>query len=263
MSILGDLSTGLAVLRHSIRQVLGNAGDALRLSALPYIGGLVLLSGVLALISGWTEPGRAQAFILLAAFLPVALGYAWFAIAWHRFVLRDEPGQGFVPPWHGRALFVYAGQAIGLTLITLFAVLPVLMAFMPVSVWLLPTLWPGVFTTPPGRFLAGQVAQFPGLAVMAWLGLRLGLVLPAAALGTGATLRGSWRATRGIGGALVWLALAGALLMFSGNIVNAALGTGSAVAMAFGAVTSWATLLLSASVLTTLYGHVIEQRPLN
>jgi len=114
-------------------------------------------------------------------------------------------------------------------------------------------------SSPAALLLIGLVA---GVAFL-WLALRLSLVLPAAALGHVMSVRESWRATEPLAGTLwalaVLLAVVNTLLGVIASMLPPAdpglrLMLDSAIYLIEG--------LVFVSMLTTLYGHLVEGREL-
>jgi cytochrome c oxidase subunit IV len=99
--------------------------------------------------------------------------------------------------------------------------------------------------------------------VVSWTAIRIGLILPAAAIGGDLTIKQSWAATAPVSAAILaplcviglsTTIVNGAIVaMFQGPI----LGAGLQVAV------YWIQILLNLSLMTTLYGHRIHGRPLN
>jgi hypothetical protein len=91
-----------------------------------------------------------------------------------------------------------------------------------------------------------------------WLSLRLGLVMPSAAIDQPMGLRQSWAATAPVSRDLVGLSVIG----LAGLAVTALLAMPGPLGAILGAVASWITLMVGASVLTTVYGVAVEGREL-
>ena len=93
---------------------------------------------------------------------------------------------------------------------------------------------------------------------------RLSPLLPAAALGEKQRMREAWAMTRGQGPAFVTLSL----ILVAGNGALIAAGTElgllhlTILAWAWLAVSYWLRTMVGVSVLTTIYGHYVEKRPL-
>lgn len=254
----------IAILRHAIRQVTGNLGAALRISAAPMVlqYALILLIGRLALpdkaalqqaIRDGNGPVAALALmVLIALFCGV-----WLAVAWHRFVLLNEATKGPVPALNLDRMAAYLARSLLLGLILLAAefigAIPVL-------------LISGMFDV-IARPLAALVALLGSIALIllvAALLLRLSVMLPAAAIGADSSFRTAWEKTRGRERDLLVLALlvvTGLILMTLPQVLFEGLGL-SIFAIAWQLAATWAATLVLLSLFTTLYGHIVEQRAL-
>lgn len=105
------------------------------------------------------------------------------------------------------------------------------------------------------------------LCVMSIL-LRLNTALPAAAIGAAEPIQTAWKATSGQGGTFLLLVMMMAALQIPMNMIGL-LPTGPAntgFLMIFDLLLllmgSWVYMIISLSILTTLYGHFVENRPL-
>ncbi len=125
-------------------------------------------------------------FAIGAVFSLVA--YPYLAAAWHRIVLRPDavrPSKGQVADYLGRLL----QQSIIVT--------PLFIALGFFFVW---------HSAPPAGGMM-DIANYGFGALLGWIFLRIGLVLPAASVGrTDFGISQSWRATKGAGLALVLVA---------------------------------------------------------
>ena len=111
--------------------------------------------------------------------------------------------------------------------------------------------------------LLGMVS-FGLVGLISYLFFRVGLVLPAAAVGRPLTMRESWQATGEGDKAVLMLALIviGAQVLIS---VPAMIdgNTSSVVSLIYSVVVNWFVTMIGVSILTTLYGHFIEGRPID
>ncbi len=233
---------------HSVRMVLDNLGVALRLSAVLYMVQMALTVFVFVSPGGadptQQTPEAAGELLILMVFSLIAS--LWIAVGWHRFVLTQEPPAGIVPRWHGPELLRYFGRSllIALLLVAGGAVI--------------------------GGLVLGVASQVPALAGLAIFGLvglgsyvffRVGLVLPAAALGRSLTMRESWAATGRDSTALLQLALivmAGQFLIEIPGMIDG--DAGGPIALIYDLVINWFVTMFGVSLLTTLYGVFIENR---
>lgn len=241
----------VAILWHAAALLGRNLGTALRLSIGPLVlawalGSLLgrVLGAAGGAAGGGALGGGADSWVLG---LLEALILAWLAVAWHRYVLLEEAPTGLLPPAPGPETLAYA-------MWTFLAQLALLL-----------------FAMTGGRALQALAAALPwpagwlvvlALGVgIAWTGLRLGLVLPAAALGRRLDLAEAWRlsapAAGRLGGVAAAVVAAGLLAPW---LIPA--GAPAAVQAGLGVALAWAGLMLGLSLLTTLYGHLVERRPL-
>jgi hypothetical protein len=95
------------------------------------------------------------------------------------------------------------------------------------------------------------------------IGFRLSTILPGVALGKHGTISDGWQATSGETGDFVVLSLAWLALAFVLGLIMGVLGSAiPALTILFQFVVGWVTMMIGISILTTLYGHYIEKRPL-
>jgi hypothetical protein len=120
--------------------------------------------------------------------------------------------------------------------------------------------------------IQGGGGVIPALLVMALIvcvpvatvGMRLGSMLPGAALEPGVPVLSGWDATWGatltILGVVVLSVFFAAALDFLGSRFFA--NPASAVALVYELIKQWVIAMVGASILTTPYGHYVEKRPL-
>jgi hypothetical protein len=251
---------------HSWRQVFGNLGPALQVSAIPYLIGQAALFGSglhnyptpealqTAIQSGQLNPGLAFAVGLVSGVMSL-----WIAVAWHRFVLTEERG-GVVPVFHADRVLGYFGKGLGIGLMMVIPALVLLMLGAVVAGGLIGPD-PAALANSPGKLLVAQLVPLIFLLPVGVLMTRLSAMLPGAALKSGVPILSGWEATRGQG----WVLLGVVVLTFGlGLILQLPLFfiQSGLLAFVWSSVTGWISLMLGASVLTTLYGHYIERRGL-
>ena len=177
---------------------------------------------------------------------------AWIAVRWHRFVLMEERPSGAVPPWNGALVRAYLVRSLKIALVVLAAGIGLSLALLV------------VLLLPPG--IAAPLATAGGLLLTVALiavSLRIGLSLPAAALGRRTSTAESWRETAPASGAiLVLAAIDGTAGLRRRNPDGRSRAARGATARRGSLLVGWAQLMLSVAVLTTLYGHLVEGRAL-
>ncbi|MCC6001820.1 MAG: hypothetical protein JJU19_13305 [Pararhodobacter sp.] len=253
---------GIAILTHAVGMVIANWGIALRISGLLMAAQMALALG-LGLQHSYlplAPDDQAAAFPMGIALLMVFQLFSafWITIAWHRFILRSEIPAGSLPPLNGRVLLRYVGVGLLLALMLVLVAIPlgVAAAFI---------VGPATLASPDGGGFAAVII----LMALVWLpvtylGYRLSPVLPAAALGERLPLKEVWYQTGTSGSSFVVLSLATMLLYLALEYPVSLLATPAPVlAFLWAFLLQWATVLVGASVLTTIYGHYMEDRPLN
>ncbi|MBN9886070.1 hypothetical protein [Salipiger abyssi] len=242
---------GWKIFMHSVRMVLDNLQAALRISLLLYLVQVALQVMIFSGSGGSVDPQEIAATPAAAGNLLIMLVFAvlaslWIAVGWHRYVLTGEMPAGWLPRWHGAELGSYLwrsimiGLVIGLALVTIGAVLGMLVMGIPGLARLL------IFG------MAGLVS---------YVFFRIGLILPAAALGQSLQMRDAWEATKQDDKAILVLALIsmaaqiviGLPAMIDGD-------TSSLISLIYRVVVDWFVMMFGISLLTTLYGYFIERR---
>lgn len=245
----------------SLALVLRNPGAALRATLVPALAALLLGAAGWAVLGvtpgmatfalafgGWT--GKVALALAFAAAL-VILAAAWVATGWHRFVLLAE-----MPGWLPRATPRLAGDyALRSTLISL-VLLVLLFPVSAIGMRMLAML--GL----SGLVLARLALAFALTALLAFLWLRLTLVLPALALGRAMTLADSWAATGARSGDILGAAaiLAGLDLVLSALLDLAPPGLWPVLVLRLGLM--WVMALAGTGLLSLLYRDIsVGRRP--
>lgn len=249
---------GWQIVKHSLSMLFRNLSDALKVSVGPILLAIMLSTVALALTGfgpdamamsiqrGVLPPGAIMAFVFV--FVVMVFTFAWVAVAWHRFILLEEY-PGLLPTLSDRPIWAYAGRSLGLGLLMLLVMLPVIL----ISGTLAGLLGSGM--------AVGAVMGFGVGLVFTYLWLRLALILPAVAVGKPIQLTESWAITRDFSGHILNAAAILVVLNVGASLVTGLLGFGIIGLLAELAI-SWVTLMAGTSVLTTLYGILVEKRAL-
>ncbi|MBI1217046.1 MAG: hypothetical protein GC186_00740 [Rhodobacteraceae bacterium] len=250
----------LKIFVHSIRQVTGNLEAALRLSVVPMLiqfGAFLLLDGSVSLFPTTATPYMAVIGLIAAALVVQGLIGCWIAVGWHRFVLLGERPTGVLPTLRRGRMLDYIGR--GLILILLLISLGIGLA---IPVLLITEALQAVLPNFP---ILTSLLPSVGIALVLGVAIqRLSMMLPAAALGKELGPGMALEATKGQAGTLVVLAILSTLFA-SVAMAPAALlgylGLGT-LQIVWKAAARIALTLLFLSVLTTLYGYLVEKRAL-
>ena len=249
---------GPQIVSKAVMLVWTNLGAAIRATAVPF----ALLAAVpgLLLQAGLGEPPNPRTLeVPEISFAPILLAlviapllFAWAAAAWHRYILLQE--EPFILPAPGLAPllgYVWAFARVGLiaAVVGLAVAIPAgaLMAGL------------GAALGPGTAWLVGLIG-FGVWVVLSYGVLRFSLVLPAAAVGRGMSLGGSWAATGRARDAVLVTALLSGLLQFVLQSVGGALALAGLPGLALSLVLTWASAMIGLSILTALYGVLVEGR---
>ncbi|NOR63858.1 MAG: hypothetical protein GQ535_15385 [Rhodobacteraceae bacterium] len=267
---------GLTILAHSFRQVTGNLGMAVKVSgwlvAIYAIAGAVLLSmapdwlnaAIDQNAQGMTDAtdltgGSVGLVLLLILVATVFLlwSISLVAIVWHRYILLEEIPQGVIPYRSDYRIGRYFWYGVGISLLALLIVSILSgilgMIFGP---FFMSSLQGGTGFL-GATFLMGLVV---GIVVLV-LYMRMALILPAVALDEELTIGQAWSQTSGYTGAILGLALA---MAFINAVVPMVISLAFAelvwVNLVLLGLYQWFYFMLNISVLSTLYGHIVQKR---
>ncbi|SLN11342.1 hypothetical protein AQS8620_00096 [Aquimixticola soesokkakensis] len=246
-------ASGLAIVQHSIRQVVGNLDDALLISALPWLGITalqVLFSGAIGPVDvAQLENGTVQPTTLLATLFLTMASFAvglWVAVEWHRFVLLGETATGLLPSFRGARIGAYLGKSLIIGVILLGVGF---LASMAVGVL-------GIFV--PRALLPVLMLVVMGLA-LSFVFYRLSPILPAAAMGREIRIGQAWAATAPYASSIFQTTLIALMMLIPLQAIGVFVG-GGVIGVVYALVSGWITLMVGASLLTTIYGMVVEGR---
>jgi hypothetical protein len=245
----------MPVLMHSWRLVFGNLGAALRIS-LPLLLVLIVGGGIFFFVvaSSVGSPGSENNSTIATVVWTgvMLLAGVWVAVAWHRFVLLDEVPR-MLPEWRGKLVWAYTAKSFILVGVLMVAALSFSLVMTAVIA------------------ASGGAVSLIGLATVLYsciataIMYRLSVMLPSAALGRSMSVKDAWKATKGMGGHLL-------LLAFMTNVASGIIDwpiqafatdqTGLTLALAWGVVSVWIKVMVGLSILTALYGHLVEGRSL-
>lgn len=251
------------IFAHSVRQLFGNLKSALAMS----VPLLLLVLGVSLYVyrdmlfmdnAAVMEEALGTENLLIDAASGTALGLlqmfisVWIAVGWHRFVLLNEE-TGFLPRFRGGRMAAYVGKSLIIGLIIM----------IPLGAIMLLLLSMFSSALSPANFFMITVFGLLFFVPAISLSMRLGIALPAMALGEPTSLRQIWRATEGEVTTFVGLTVIFLILGFFQEFLQAFIADSWIItAIIWRFACDWFALMLGLSVLTTLYGHYIQRRDL-
>lgn len=256
------------IVKHAFQMIFNNFGQAVRVSLVPMIllmvawGVLLSVSGVpISAIGAEQNPeelgnvGLLSLLLILAGLVFTMFVASWVAVAWHRFILLEEYS-GYLPATAERPIWGYVGKSALLAVILAVAAIPLsfIVGFMTAG-----------FLNASGQ-IPTPVAVIAGLAlgtVMGFLWFRMAICLPAKAIGKDMTFGQAWSATARLSGTIFGMTvIIVALNIGVGVILGALFGGIPLISTVFEIAINWLSTMVGICVLTTLYGHLVEGRPL-
>jgi len=262
---------GGKIVEHSFRLLFRNLSDALKISVGPYLIAIVLSAIVLlvtavpldvalmALREGGQHqiPGGPLALLgMLLVMLIVLFVSGWVGVSWHRFILREEY-PAILPSLSDKPIWPYVGKTLLLGIVIVVISIPVGLVLGLTAAALIGG--PDAAGAPVAGFAVGLILG----SFLSWLWLRWGLILPATAVARPMTMSESWNATRPLSGAIFTaLLILVALNLVVSLVVGLVLGD-NIVSAIISLVIDWISLMIGISILTTLYGHIVEGRPID
>ena len=248
---------GWHIFLHSVQMVLRNLHPALQIGLVPIVL-MAILSTVLTSSTGLSldmlgnEQMMRTAFengqiniggLLLFACISVFFTL-WIFVNWHRYVLLEEYPTGWIPPLRLDRILTYFGKSLMIGLAMAVMLVPLGLAFL---------------LGPIGALLFVLGAFFVVVTGYRWF-----LLLPAAAIGDPLSMREAWDKTRGASGGIILMLV---LVMMTQVGLDVAIRLIAAVLPIAALVVQWCValvlMLVNVSLLTTMYGHFIQDRPIN
>jgi hypothetical protein len=250
------------LLTHAVRQVFGNLGGVIRVTGLLYAlqVAVMLILAPTMMLGIRTMGGMAlSGFVAMIVSIILSL---WMAVAWHRYILKSELNDSPLPAFRGDRMLSYFGFSLLVGLI----IVPVALILMLV---VFPLLLPDMSQLDP-RTMGSAGFQLRialiSLAIYVPIGallFRLSNVLPSAAIGGELGIGQAWQKTDGSTGTMFALAILVALGVFVIDLpVTLGLIQGYWPVIIWLTVSNWVKWIVGISLLTTVYGHYVEGRPL-
>ncbi len=257
-----DSLLGFKIFQKSLNQIIYNFADAIKLTGVLYLIMVVVAAIISKYMLGVFSLEEIQGLknaeeialtpqywlaILITILVSILLS-AWVAVIWHRFMLLGEGPVSFMPTFRPDNVFGYILKSLILGLILVAAMIPV-MIVLAMAAMVSAQLMLFIFVL-SGIFLF-------------YISLRISLVLPAKSIGKDMLVSQSWSAT---GSASLPILTAGILLaVFSAGLqsIPQYLISDPILKLIVSSCVGWLSLMLGVSILTTLYGHLIEGRSLD
>ena len=216
--------SAIEILREASFAILKNWRQAIRIFLLP--AGLII--GIFAIavtfatqtvtIDGQTvQVPSPFLFVLFPLFLFLIF---WPVVAWHRLLVLGDQPKGFAPPLRFKAVLRYVLNLFGLGILISLPMLPIMAIIGPMMISELDPEAIARGEMPPLKFMIWlTIASLPVL----YLGIRLCLILPGAAVENHIGLSGSWNYTSNKGASLPLIVLLAAAISMAFQIILSAI----------------------------------------
>ncbi|WP_171132658.1 MULTISPECIES: hypothetical protein [unclassified Ruegeria] len=250
---------GYRLFRHAVLMLIDNTSTALRISFFPFFCLGVATYLLIVRLAGALESGAestAEPVLVLFIFALVIMYpvvFVWVAVGWHRYVLEGIEPRLAWPEWNKDRMLAYAGA--------FFRTIPlaVLLGLAAIFVFLIPAV---LFDDGSVSSNDGTILGFLLGVAISFLSMRLSLVLPAAAVGVFMRVPESWSATKEFHKPILFAALCiGVLTAIPDLLLQTPLAPMVGSFLYF-IVAQWFLLMLGISIMTALYGHIVEKREL-
>jgi len=259
----------LRLFLHAFQTIFRNWKEAFTISIIP-LGLLVVVtllfgtnfSGDVSQVGGAAALGLG-AFVLFFAFV---FTFAFIAASWHRFVLLEETPKFLGSPAIGRTL-PYIGNSILLGLWLLLFLLPIML----VVGFIFAAVAGDSFNIRTAALNTALTYDWKDIlyeiitgAITGTIAFMYSLILPASAINQSMTFRASRLAAMKLGVELFLLALLVATFNTLANYVVFIIfgGATGILSSLISLAIQWLVLMVGISILTTLYGHLVEGRDL-
>ena len=233
------------IVRHAFVIVFGNFGNALRASLMPL---LILIAVVGLLTTVLNLPMNGAIILILVGMAAAMFVFAWVAVTWHRFILLEEY-PSFVPAISDRPIWPYVKR-------TLMIILQMMVVMVPVLSLMLPAI---------SNFPSAAVILSIGLSIlMSFIWLRICVSLPSVAVGEHMGSADAWAETKDIRQTILGVCVIMMFLNSAAGLLPVLLAPHLLIiSTVLNIAIQWVSIMIGISVLTTIYGHVIEGRPLS
>ncbi|MUZ71986.1 hypothetical protein GOZ90_04745 [Agrobacterium vitis] len=241
-----------SIFKHALMLTAKNWRVALRILA-PFIVANLILRALMFLYAVYGLNGEGSSS--LWAMIPITnllfnlIAFLWIAVSWHRFILLEEYPQT-IPVFYGDHIASYFASSLLIAIVTCAPLVPLfllagILQGANAGLWLVLTI---------------SLVAVLGLSIMA---MRLMTLLPGAALGNPLAIQDMWVTTRGQNSTFLGLVFMLFLIALPFRFVSLALHNGLTLIEALWDIASgYVLLIIGLAVLTVLYGHYIEKRPI-
>ena len=238
--------------KHAFLQVKGNMREAIQISGLLWA---VLLILSLLVRPDFENPQLNSGFVMFVFLVIQLLVTAIIAVEWHRFILLGEYPKSYIPVWHGTRVLKYIWTSILISLVIGLASVAIAIPFALIAMGAgAAGLSEMVLSTFSVIFIVALVILLLSMV------FRISLSLPSVALDRKISFNEAWGKTRGMWWMFAKLALITFLFSALVSIPAELFRWNGTLYLVISYIANWFSTIVGISVLTTLYGVVIENR---
>ena len=249
------------IVRHAFVIVFGNLSNAIKASLVPTLllaGAFVGFGSIMdiQIVEGNMDlEDLSQSGVTVLAGLGLLVFamfvFAWVTVTWHRFILKEEYPD-VVPSISGRPIWPYVARTLMITLQFMLLLIPLFILIMALA----NILFSNIVT-----------AAIFGVALnvlYAFVWFRVAISLPSVAVGEHMGSMDAWEITSEHSRDILMMSVVIIVLNSVMSMGVATLFGGlPLVAFILRIIVQWTTMMVGISVLTTLYGHIVEGRSLS
>lgn len=259
---------GWSIFAHSVGMVTRNLSEALKIALVPVLIGfgvltaLMLMTGLStgmisdqAAMEQMVQDGDMGALILpfIIAVIVLVVIELWVFVSWHRFILLEEYPSGWIPEFRFDRIAAYFGNGLLIALVIIVTLIPIGMVLGVAAAMVSSVLPLALFLVPLATMVIAYLIFY-----------RLSPTLPAAAVGESMKLGEAWVFTTGASGTLLVTGISTAVVQFLLQYVGGlSMAVFPPLGIAFQLLTALVMSLVNVSILTTIYGHYVEGRPID
>jgi hypothetical protein len=260
-----------SILIKSVSVVLNNADQAFKLSGAIFVVAVFLSTALNVALTGslivnppefpTMEPGTLPEQIvfsqedtlaslaLLGGNFIFLVAMSWISVSWHRFVLLEEISDHLFPQWTVKRVLKYLWLAFLAAFGLAFAVvIPFMVIF--------------GFVASIGLGALIPIVSLLMLVCFYYLFFRIGLILPATALDQPMAASQSFHCTRDISNEIWGVAALVVIVSLLSALAVGLIAPNNILGVLITSIVQWFMVMISASLLTTFYGHAVEHRQL-
>ena len=177
------------------------------------------------------------------------IAMSWIAIAWHRFILIEESTNYIFPIWDNSRIIKYSIKTIAIVTSVIFLLI-------------IPFSMINIFINSLGLVLILPAVNILLFISFYYLFFRAGLVLPSIALDKTMSIKQSFFETKTMSKEIWGLAVIVIVMILGIGVISGILAPNNIIGVLVTSLFQWIVVMVSASLMTTLYGHIIERRPI-